>query len=592
MKSKQPFLLILMIVYLLSDLPVNAQTTVEHKKAVASKSLVLRELHLTNDPNFVPNGSKETNEGEEMEHVVKKNKSPLSERRVDPQIVTPIHVNSRDLRINESPCISYQNMWQGNFIPPDVAGAAGNDHIILTENDSFRVFDKNGVNVFQQLHQDGSGIWAGLYSQLLFDPKIIYDPFNHRWIHVILTDPNLGSSAILVAVSGSPDPTGSWVVWSFDADSDNTQWLDYPSVGFNNRWLVINGVMFPNPGSSEDQVTRTFVFDINQLYYSNNVDYSIFTTTNYGHIVPALTYDINMSDIWCLTNDDVNDNDLRFFLISGPTNAPSLTEEGYISIGDNWGQGGGELAPQAGNPTLINAGDHRIKSVFWRGGIMYSAQTVFLPDGGSPTTCTIQYVACDPGTETVHEAIRFASDATSMYSFPYLAVNAHQDIIISCARFSNNTFPSACVLVRRLGESWVENTFKSGLDWYINYDNQGRNRWGDYTTVAIDPMDDQSAWVMGEYSRPKTGSNVGQWGTWCVKICSGICDPIITVNTEQSYNVTKKFEASNMIFANSLIQPNAYIKLDGGNKIILQPGFKASLGSQLRTYIDGCLGPE
>jgi hypothetical protein len=575
---------------------LHAQTTQEHRVAFRSKSVVLRDLHLINDPHFIPNTIEDANEKEETESHEKKIKDERADKVFEPAIISPVQQDpSQRFMINESPCVSYMSMRYGNFIPPDVAGAVGNDHLILTENDSFRVINKNGIKLFQQLHQDGAGLWAGMYTNNLFDPKIIYDPFMHRWIHVILADSNLGSSSILIAVSSTPDPMGSWIVWAFDTDAENDQWFDYPSVGFNNKWLVVNGMMFSVPGNSVDNVSRTFVFDIDELYYSNTVDYTIFSTTGYSHIVPALTYDPNMNNLWCVTNDDVDDNDLRFFLISGPTNAPSFTEEGYISIGSDWGMGGGELAPQSGTSTLINAGDHRIESVFWRNGILFSSQTVFLPDGNSPTTCTIQYVACDPATETVHEAIRFASDATSMYAFPCLAVNAHQDIIISCARFTNSAFPSACVLVRRTGNnSWFENIFKSGEDWYVNFDSQTppRNRWGDYTSVSIDPMDDQSAWVISEYSRPKSATNTGRWGTWCAKICSGICDPVVTVNTEQSSSVTKKFEASDVIYANSLVQPNAYIKLDGGNKVVLQNGFKASYGSTLKAFIEGCLGPQ
>jgi hypothetical protein len=486
-------------------------------------------------------------------------------------------------------------MRHGNFVPPDVAGAVGHDHLILTENDSFRVMEKNGTNLFQQLHQDGAGLWSGLYSNNLFDPKIIYDPFQHRWIHVILSDSQLGTSSILIAVSETPDPMGVWYVWSVDTDAENDQWFDYPSVGFNHKWLVINGVMFPTPGSSENQVSRTFIFRTDQLYANTPLDYTIYSTSAYGHIVPALTYDNTMEYLWCVTNDDTDDNDLRFFRISVPIGSPAITEEGFISISPDWGQGGMDLAPQLGNGTLINAGDHRIMSVFWRNGILFTSQTVFLPEGGSPNTCTIQYVACDPGTETVHEAIRFASHPTSMYSFPYLAVNANQDIIISCARFTTGIFPSACVLVRRNGNpDWFENIFKAGEDWYVNYDlaSPPKNRWGDYTTAAVDPSDDQSVWVISEYSRPQAGPTTGRWGTWCAKICSGICDPDVTMNTDQPAFTMKKFEASNIVYANSMVFPNADIKLDGGNKVVLQPGFKASYGSRVRTFIEGCTGPQ
>lgn len=500
-------------------------------------------------------------------------------------------------QIFESPCISYRGMSVASLRPPDVTSAAGADHVMLADNDSICIISKTGQMVWRQKHGQGDGFWSSADTTGLFDPKITYDALSHRWIIVICADPGSvtasTTSSILIAVSASYDPTGGWFLYSIDADANNDQWFDYPSVGFNRNWIVVTGNMFPNAGMTATTECRVFVLNKAQLYAGAAITITAFnTSTEYNTICPALTYDAGENDLWCATNDDTDDNDIRYFRVGGTAAAPTLTEEGFISITGDWGNGNMNIAPQAGSATLLHAGDHDILSAVFRGGRMYTAQTIFTPDGTSPTTCTMQLISCTPGSTTVHEALRFASNTTSMYAYPNLAITANGDWIISCARFTNTIFPSAAVLVRRAGNPvFTETTFKAGEDWYFFTDNNGRNRWGDYSGCMVDPMDDNSVWVSAEYARPRTASS-GNWGTWIAKICSGVCVANVSLATVQPSGTLRKFEASNTVFANNTVQPGAYIQLDGGARVVLQPGFRATNGSRVRVFNDGCGGAQ
>ncbi len=504
----------------------------------------------------------------------------------------------------EAPCINYEGLNRfvsnsGSFtFPPDVASAVGHDHIFEVLNDRMRIQDKAGNILFEQLQQEtaaNSGFWSAVDNTALFDPKIIYDPYRNRWIYVILTDARTADSAILIAVSQTPDPTGGWSFWRIDSDADNNQWFDYPSIGFNNKWLAITGNMFTNPGTGGANESRIFIFDLNQLYGGNNLNFTSYNVSSYNTLCPALTYDQSMNDLWLVTNDDINDNDLRFFKISGNTASPSLTEESWVSIGSDWSRSGGNLAPQLNNSTKINCGDHDVMSVIWRNGKLYSAQSVFLPSGGGPTTCTTQIVASNPYNATVYESIRIASDANTMYAFPCLAVNNANDLIISTTKFTSTTYPSACVWVRRAGNPTIfETVYKSGEDWYVINDSStpARNRWGDYTSAMVDPSDDNSVWVTSEYARVRPQGSNGNWATWWAKICNGACTSNIAVNNTLTSGTYRKYEASNTIYTNSTIQSGANIKFDGGSRVILQPGFRANNGSKVRIFNEGCEGSQ
>jgi hypothetical protein len=547
---------------------------------------------------------KNIEEDEDEGHFVNQNKKTYRGREnKSPKPAFPVttvqtviqgsNVIARPL-INESPCITYPGLNGGGSIPPDVSAAAGFDHIMMALNDSMAILDKYGNILRSQRQNDGTGFWSALDTTGLFDPKIVYQPFFNRWFYVIAADSRSAQSAILIAISQSYDPMQGWNYYRIDTDPDDDQWFDYPSIGFNNNWFVVNGNMGDNNGTGVTQ-NRTFIFNINQLMAGTSVDYTIY---NYSSLLdpqftfcPALTYDASQNDLWLVTNDDVNDNDLRFFQVTGGPSNPSISEESYVSIGSAWGKGGNNIAPQAGTAAKLNCADHDVMSVVWRNGRLYTAQTIFLPDGDAPTTCTIQVVSCNPYDQTVYEAIRFGSDANYMYAYPCIAVNADNDMVISCAKFSNTTYPSAAVIVRRNGSnSFTETNYKQGEDWYINNDNQGRNRWGDYTAAMMDPSDDNSVWVASEYSKPKNGS--GRYATWWAKICAGSCAASTFVNTVQPAGTYKKYEASFSVIATSEIQPGANIKLNAGGRIVLQPGFKALQGCRVRTYLEGCGSPQ
>jgi hypothetical protein len=57
---------------------------------------------------------------------------------------------------------------------------------------------------------------------------------------------------------------------------------------------------------------------------------------------------------------------------------------------------------------------------------------------------------------------------------------------------------------------------KSGEGAYVKTYGHGRNRWGDYSNVQVDPSDDSSLWTIQEYAGTPLGSGdgAGRWSTW------------------------------------------------------------------------------
>ena len=136
---------------------------------------------------------------------------------------------------------------------------------------------------------------SGPFGPFVSDPQCMYDAQLHRWFVITLElgiDQNTaaftGPSAILVAASTSPNPLGTYNVWSIDTTNNGTNGTpdhgcssgycfgDYPQVGLNGDGLFITTNEFDNLGNGE--------FHGTQLYAISKADLAM------GNHTPTSTY--------------------------------------------------------------------------------------------------------------------------------------------------------------------------------------------------------------------------------------------------------------------------------------------------------------
>jgi hypothetical protein len=165
-----------------------------------------------------------------------------------------------------TPAASFLALGDDNTrIPPDTMGAVGPNHLMVTLNSQVRIQDKTGGVLSTTSLQN---FWASLgpFQTVIgvFDPRIHYDPFSGRWITVACADPRHANSSVVVAVSQTSDPTGLWNFYQVDVDLADLLWADYPSVGFNKDWIVVQFNMY-DMGNNFSR-SEIYVFDKLNLY--------------------------------------------------------------------------------------------------------------------------------------------------------------------------------------------------------------------------------------------------------------------------------------------------------------------------------------
>ncbi len=113
--------------------------------------------------------------------------------------------------------------------PPDPVGDIGPNHYVAMSNLFFQIYDRSGVSVFGPAANNT--LWSGFggpcETQNAGDPIVLYDQLADRWLLTQFTS----SGAELfncVALSMTPDPTGMYFRWAF---SNGANFPDYPKYG-------------------------------------------------------------------------------------------------------------------------------------------------------------------------------------------------------------------------------------------------------------------------------------------------------------------------------------------------------------------------
>lgn len=117
-----------------------------------------------------------------------------------------------------SPPIANWQGTSGTASPPDPSGAAGPAHYVQAVNLRYIVYNKTGTVMGGPYNLNS--LWAGSTND--GDPIVLYDKYADRWFIQQFN----GNDKILIAISTSSNPLGSYYTYTFVPDPGN--FPDYP----------------------------------------------------------------------------------------------------------------------------------------------------------------------------------------------------------------------------------------------------------------------------------------------------------------------------------------------------------------------------
>jgi hypothetical protein len=135
------------------------------------------------------------------------------------------------------------NIFGGRVNPPDPVGDVGPNHYVEMTNLTFAIYDKLGNLLLGPV--DTGTLWQGFVipdcTDPSGDPVVLYDQFSDRWLLSQFTTRGLDDPSLpfynCVAVSATSDPTGPYYRYAFktqadpEAPSGGSFFPDYPKYG-------------------------------------------------------------------------------------------------------------------------------------------------------------------------------------------------------------------------------------------------------------------------------------------------------------------------------------------------------------------------
>ncbi len=409
----------------------------------------------------------------------------------------------------------FQGITMTSFIPPDPIIAAGPDHLMPLVNTDFAIYTKAGVN--QQQIDARSWFSNVLPGNNAFDPKVIYDHFDDRWVMVWLATDFATNSHILVSVSDDGDPTGNWCNWAFRGDVNGStvvaNWSDYQGLGFDADaiYIVPNQFSFAPtfdyvklrilPKSelydpSCPGVTYTDFWDLREPDFPTFPVFTVRPATTFG--TPGVEYLINDSPF-------VTGTTMTLWSLMNPLDpSPTLTALNVPvtqrALPPN--------ADQLGDSTLIDVGGPRVRNLVYRDGSVWTAHSVASASG---LYARARYVRIDVAGPTVLEDASFGLDQCWLF-YPAVTADAANNLTMVFSRSCTNEFASVRYTGKMPSDAALQASaeLKAGEARYVIEDGNDVNRWGDYSGIAVDPANPTHVWMYGEYA----ASPQHTWGTW------------------------------------------------------------------------------
>lgn len=444
-------------------------------------------------------------------------------------------------------------------IPPDPCAASGTGHIVLMVNTSIEWYTKAGV---KQNSQSLKSFFGSNTST--FDPKVLYDQYEDRFV-VVALEKYSGRSYTYLAVSDDGDPNGTWHATSFDVTQqvdynttdgvDTLGWIDYPGFAVDDKAVYITGNYFPFLGSG-NRGSRLLIIDkgvsggfydgaaaswsINDPVLSSGA-LAVAVTLQPAHMfgnVPASmgTFIVGYSGL-----SNGVDEFLQIIRVDDPLSTPTYDLQ-HINTGNIADFSSFPDAPQYGTSDSIETNDRRALNAVWRENALWMTAVEVPYSGVNANQTTAYWWKMDTQTLSAltlsaHGEVGAEDLGASTFTyFPSIAINTSGDALIGFSASSHNLYAGAYFAIVPNGSTTVGTTglVKEGEDSYNRRFSGTRNRWGDYSSVSIDPSD-QSFWIFNEYAMSRGTILIDyptQDGRWATAIKNvSMADPLVEAPT-------------------------------------------------------------
>ena len=496
-----------------------------------------------------------------------------------------------------------------NYVPPDTNGDVGPNHYVSSVNTVLKIFNKSGAVVAGPIKT--SSLFSAMPAsdpcriQNDGDAVVLYDSLADRW-HISqfgLPDGNVKYQCVALSVTG--DPTGAYYVWSYVYPNQAVSTNDYPKVGvwtdgyhmtfnqFGSSFLGVGiltqdrqralvgdpaaPVVYVNFGGIDRTAFALLPADIDGYVGPPTGAAEIFAEVRADEFgdpldairiykwVPDFTTPANsvftvIGDVPLSSFDARSPQSTRADIEQmGGTNLDSIAPRSMHRFAyRNLGTSTAPINSYVGNSTVNVSGVNPTTAATYQAGIRWfemrrTADTFSIFDQG-----THNLTPGDGANGLNNWMSSIAQDNRGDIALGFSQAGTTQRADIKIAGRTNNTANSG---VLNEGEALMYAATGSQTS--------TSNRWGDYSAMSIDPVDDCTFWYTQEYYAVTSSGN---WSTRIGKFRFPQCTDVPKATITGTITFCSGGAPIPNAFINATGGFNRVTGADGTYSIIVSPG--------------------
>jgi hypothetical protein len=411
--------------------------------------------------------------------------------------------------------------------PPDTTGAVGNTQFLETVNSHYDVYTKAAPPTRTQSVTLNSKM--GETASFLFDPRALYDATWDRFVVIATRQPTSSTDPnVYFRLSVSTGASASGTLFNYAVGFSGGvftagRWIDYPILGMDQDSLLISGNLYQRNADGSNSYVTTFAisFAKSRLYNGLGFFSPAFTGLPFRIAPPQVqSFDQNNASFWAATSTGTSSS-IGLFRMNDSANPSSTTMVAQANVAHPAGLGSTTAPPLADQPGAADL-DTVSRAMQVPGQQVGTSLWIVHTDGGSSASFAFpRYFQINTSSNTVTRFGTFFASSTSDDWNASVTVGSNGDrVYFTYSSTSPTVNPQMRVVVCQVSASncttnlGAGNLIATSASTQVQTDTFGRNRWGDYSAVSLDPVAngacpaERRAWAVNQRALTTTS-----WGT-------------------------------------------------------------------------------
>jgi hypothetical protein len=408
---------------------------------------------------------------------------------------------------------SFSGISDVSSYPPHNALAVGPSNVVTAEGSRIAWTSLTGSNATNQSVYSFFGSLGSTLTNSLFDPQIVYDSVNHRYI---VTIDNIGSggtiSNIDIAVSKDSNPNDGWYFASLNTSliiNNQLTSSDQPRLSADGTNIYITASQY-NVNVSGYAGTECWVIGdtagagggiynggsltviANQIAPSSQgIIRVVAGNSGYSYYVSAYSTG-NGTDVIIQSYD--------------ATTATFGAASSFNLDNSDQGDGGSNYtAQQQGTNLLLDVGGTQLQGIAYANGFLYGVSEVRPVGSSAPEIHWFKIDVSNPGNPILvaqGDIPGTAIGANVAVFDASVAVDGSGDVVINFTASGPNMYPADYYVYDRGTDSSY--SFSAPIPYqassgFFNSNATGAQRWGPESSAIADPANPNGFWLSGEY---------------------------------------------------------------------------------------------